>query len=130
MQDGSHPANITTFSNTPNFNTVAASTQEMELLYLNSMTGSVVRQIAVSSLITQLHSSHTMLLSGSADGYLRTHDPRVSSSRAVESSVKAHPSGISGLQTTGNLVFTIGLGERFVIFQFLNRGFERVCRFH
>jgi len=55
-----------------------------------------------------------MLLSGSADGYLRTHDPRTNSSRAMENSVKAHPGSIQGLQTTGNLVFTVGLGERFV----------------
>lgn len=77
------------------------------------MTGTVVRQTPTPSLITQLQSSHTMLLSGSADGYLRTHDPRSSSTRSGEAIVKAHSIGIQGLQTTGNFVFTIGLGERF-----------------
>jgi hypothetical protein len=109
-----HSSNLTAFSNTSNSNTIAASTSESELLYISSLTGLVVRQIPTPSLVTQLQSSHLMLLSGSADGYLRTHDPRMNSSRAMENSVKAHPGSIQGLQTTGNLVFTVGLGERFV----------------
>jgi hypothetical protein len=55
-----------------------------------------------------------MLLSGSSDGYLRVHDPRTGMGRtgATENAVKAHSSSIEGIQTTGNFVFTIGMGER------------------
>ncbi|GLB35065.1 putative catalytic subunit of the poly(A)-nuclease (PAN) deadenylation complex, one of two cytoplasmic mRNA deadenylases involved in mRNA turnover [Lyophyllum shimeji] len=109
-----HPSNIATFSNTPNSNVVAASTADMELLYINSMTGTAIRQTTMPSVITHLQSSHSFLLSGASDGYLRTHDMRASSNRpgGGESSVKAHSIGIQGLETTGNFVFTIGLGER------------------
>ncbi|KAF8078063.1 ubiquitin carboxyl-terminal hydrolase-domain-containing protein [Lyophyllum atratum] len=109
-----HPSNITNFSNTPNSNVVAVSTADMELQYINSMTGTTIRQTTTPSVITQLQSSHSMLLSGSVDGYLRTHDIRASSSRpgGAESLVKAHSHGIQGLEATGNFVFTIGLGER------------------
>lgn len=56
-----------------------------------------------------------MLISGSMDGYIRTHDVRVgkkSSGDFSESSVKAHMKGIQGLETSGNLVFSIGWGVR------------------
>lgn len=55
-----------------------------------------------------------MLLSGSSDGFLRIHDPRTGMIRSggAESLVRAHFSGIQGLQSTGNFAFTIGLGER------------------
>ncbi|RDB20983.1 PAB-dependent poly(A)-specific ribonuclease subunit PAN2 [Hypsizygus marmoreus] len=107
-----HPSNLTTFSNTPNSNLRAASTADLELLYINSMTGIAVRQITTPSMITHLQPSHSMLLSGSTDGYLRTHDIRTGRSGGMESLVKAHSSGIQGLQTAGNFAFTIGLGER------------------
>lgn len=54
-----------------------------------------------------------MLVSGASDGYLRLHDPRTGMTKSgADGSVKAHKSGIQGLQATGNFVFTIGLGER------------------
>lgn len=103
---------VTTFSNTSNSSPVfAVSTVGPELHLLNSMTGDVVRQTPSPSLITHLEFSHSLLLSGSSDGYVRTHDPRTGVSRA-EGSVMAHYSGIQGLQTTGNFVLTIGLGVR------------------
>ncbi|KNZ74766.1 PAB-dependent poly(A)-specific ribonuclease subunit PAN2 [Termitomyces sp. J132] len=107
-----HSSNITSFSNTANSNIVASSTAEMDLLYINSLTGAVLRQTATPSIISHLHASHTSLLSGSSDGYLRTHDPRSNSSRSSENHVRAHTGGIQGLDTTGNFAFTIGLGER------------------
>ncbi|KAF9456453.1 ubiquitin carboxyl-terminal hydrolase-domain-containing protein [Collybia nuda] len=109
-----HHSNILTFSNTSNSNLLAASTADKELLYINSVTGKVVFQLPTTSVITQLQSSHSLLLSGSSDGYLRTHDPRASTGRSggAESIVRAHSSSIQGLQTTGNFAFTIGLGER------------------
>jgi PAB-dependent poly(A)-specific ribonuclease subunit 2 len=58
-----------------------------------------------------------MLLSGSADGYLRTHDYRANTSNSggAEGLVRAHANGIRGLQTTGYYAFTIGLSERSVL---------------
>jgi PAB-dependent poly(A)-specific ribonuclease subunit 2 len=77
------------------------------------MTGNSIREVATPSLITQLQFSHMMLVSGASDGYLRLHDPRTGMTKSsADGSVKAHKSGIQGLQATGNFVFTIGLGER------------------
>lgn len=60
-------------------------------------------------------SSHTFLLSGSADGYIRTHDVRIGKKGDFsESSVKAHMKGVQGLEVSGNLVFSIGWGIRCV----------------
>jgi PAB-dependent poly(A)-specific ribonuclease subunit 2 len=88
----------------------------MELIYINAINGSIVRQVPTPSVITHLEPSHSMLLSGSADGYLRTHDYRANTSRSsgAEGLVRAHSNGIQGLQTTGYYAFTIGLSERFV----------------
>ncbi|KAG9318200.1 ubiquitin carboxyl-terminal hydrolase-domain-containing protein [Chiua virens] len=57
-------------------NIVAAATTAPELVLLNAITGSLLRQAPVSSHITHLHFSHSALLCASADGYVRTHDPR------------------------------------------------------
>ncbi|KAG6850532.1 hypothetical protein H0H93_012148 [Arthromyces matolae] len=107
-----YPSDITAFSNTSNSNVVAATTADMNLLYINSMTGASLRQSSIPSVTGHLQASHTFLLSGSSDGYLRTHDPRSNPNRASENQVKAHTGGIQGLETTGNFAFTIGLGER------------------
>jgi PAB-dependent poly(A)-specific ribonuclease subunit 2 len=84
------------------------------MLFINSVTGKVVLQSPTPSVVTHIQSSHSLLLSGSSDGYLRTHDPRASAGRTGggENLVRAHSSGIQGLQTTGSFAFTIGLGER------------------
>ena len=88
----------------------------MALLYVNSVHGTIIRQVQTPSVITHLQLSHSMLLSGSSDGYLRIHDTRktVDKTANAESVVRAHSGGIQGLQTTGNFAFTIGLGVRFV----------------
>jgi PAB-dependent poly(A)-specific ribonuclease subunit 2 len=88
---------------------LAASSTGPELLLLNSMTGSILRQAPTPSLISHLEFSHSAILSGASDGFIRTHDPRTALNRP-ESQIMAHYSGIQGLQTTGNFVFTIGLG--------------------
>ncbi|KAA1471282.1 PAB-dependent poly-A-specific ribonuclease subunit PAN2 [Dentipellis sp. KUC8613] len=109
------PANVTTFSNiNSTTKTLAAATSTPELVLLNSITGTVVRQTPLLSLTTQLHFSHTYLLSGSSDGYVRCHDPRTGLRRegGAESSVKAHASEIQGLQSSGNYLYTIGWGLR------------------
>ncbi|KAK7449653.1 poly(A)-specific ribonuclease [Stygiomarasmius scandens] len=107
-------SSITTFASSSSSPNVAVATINNELLLLNAMTGSVSREIQTPSLVTHLEFSHSLLLSGAADGYLRTHDPRtgIIHNSGSESSVKAHYSGIQGLQTVGNFVFTIGLSLR------------------
>ena len=71
---------LTSFSNSisasPN---IAVSTSVPELSLINSSTGKLVRQWPSPSLLTHLVSSHTLLLSGSADGCIRTHDIRIGS---------------------------------------------------
>ncbi|THH06212.1 hypothetical protein EW145_g4234 [Phellinidium pouzarii] len=104
----------TTFSNSisasPN---IAVSTAVPELVLINSSTGSLVKQWSTPSLITHLVSSHTLLISGSADGYLRTHDVRIDKKGDLsEASVKAHMQSVQGLEVSGNLVFSIGWGVR------------------
>jgi hypothetical protein len=111
----SAPSNVATFSNTyHSSHSIAVSLTSMELLFLNSMTGRNVRQIPTSSLLTHLVYSHSSLLSGSVDGFLRIHDPRTGATRngGAESLVKAHIGAISGLQATSNFIFSIGMGER------------------
>ncbi|KAI0059101.1 PAB-dependent poly-A-specific ribonuclease subunit PAN2 [Artomyces pyxidatus] len=109
------PAVVTAFSNTLSSSKIlAASTAAPEIVLLNSLTGSIVRQAPVPSLISQLHFTHTYLISGASDGFVRCHDPRTGMRRdgSAENSVKAHASEIQGLQSSGNFVYTIGWGLR------------------
>ncbi|ETW85417.1 hypothetical protein HETIRDRAFT_432176 [Heterobasidion irregulare TC 32-1] len=108
-------ATVTTFSNTSgSSNLLAVATSALELLLLNPLTGSVVRQSIFSSPVTQLHYSHSFLLSGDANGFVRCHDPRTGLRRdgGAEATAKAHESEIQGLQSSGNCVYTIGWGLR------------------
>jgi hypothetical protein len=87
------------------------------MLFLNSMTGNTVRKVPTPAVITHLQFSSSALVSGSADGYLRLHDPRTGMARSCGGEhkvVKAHQCSIQGLQTTGNYIFTIGHSERCV----------------
>ncbi|RPD59176.1 hypothetical protein L226DRAFT_488705 [Lentinus tigrinus ALCF2SS1-7] len=107
---------ITTFSNKPsNASTIAVSTATPELILLNTQTGSVLRRSQVSSVLTHLHytASQTYFVSGDADGWIRLHDPRDATIRSYGSSaIKAHLSGIQGIEATSTLLYTIGLGMR------------------
>ncbi|KAH9999109.1 PAB-dependent poly-A-specific ribonuclease subunit PAN2 [Russula vinacea] len=108
-------ASVTTFSSTlSSSRTVAVSTSTPEIALLNSITGSVIRQASVPSTIRHLHFTHSYLLSGDSDGYLRCHDHRTGLRRegSAENTVKAHASEIQGLQSSGNYVYTIGWGLR------------------
>jgi hypothetical protein len=108
-------ASVTTFSSTlSSSRTVAVSTSTPEIVLLNSITGSVLRQASVPSTIRHLHFTHSYLLSGDSDGYLRCHDHRTGLRRegGAENTVKAHASEIQGLQSSGNHVYTIGWGLR------------------
>jgi hypothetical protein len=86
-----------------------------ELLFLNGVSGAVIRRAPSSTIIEHLHYSHTVLVSGGSDGYIRTHDPRTGLKRdntGSESSIQAHFAGVAGIQTNGNYVYTIGWGLR------------------
>ncbi|KAK0185791.1 ubiquitin carboxyl-terminal hydrolase-domain-containing protein [Armillaria mellea] len=106
---------VLTFSTSTNSsNVIGVSVVGPELLLINPPTGTVVRQTQTPSLITHLEFSHSSLISGAVDGFVRTHDPRTGIARSggSEHMVRAHPSGIQGLQTSGNFIFTIGLQTR------------------
>lgn len=94
-------------------NIIAAATTAPDIVLLSAMTGTVLRQAPVPSHVTHLHFSHSTLLCASADGYVRTHDPRTAARREnTDSAVLAHASGVQDLQATGNFFFTIGWSSR------------------
>ena len=106
---------VTSFSSTSS--NIAISTSAPELVLVNNATGKPVRSTPVPSLVTHLVASSTLLVSGCADGFLRTHDFRTGKTgEHAEASVKAHANAVQGLDVSGNLVFTIGLGVTFVGF--------------
>ncbi|KAF8654097.1 hypothetical protein AX16_003630 [Volvariella volvacea WC 439] len=103
---------VTAFSSAASHN-LAVANASPELMLVNSNSGDIVRKAQVSSSITQIYLTSSMLLAGSSDGYLRLHDPRTALARlSGESSVRAHLGGIQGMQASGNLAYTVGLGER------------------
>ncbi|KAF7305131.1 PAN2-PAN3 deadenylation complex catalytic subunit PAN2 [Mycena kentingensis (nom. inval.)] len=107
------PPTLHTFSNVSSASSsvLAASTTNSELLLVANGTGEILRQAPAPSLITHLEFSHSLILSGCADGNVRTHDPRTGVNKP-EGQFMAHYAGIQGLQTVGNFVYTIGLGIR------------------
>ena len=106
-------APLTTFCNSPgSTSTLVVGSTSAELTVLNVSTGDVIRQIPSSARVTRLESSPDVVVSGSADGYIRTHDIRTPM-RRTENQVKAHQGVVQGLECNGNWVYTIGLGIRY-----------------
>lgn len=106
-------APLTTFCNSPgSTSTLVVGSTSAELTVLNASTGDVIRQVPSSARVTRLQSSHDFVLSGSADGYIRTHDIRTSM-RRTENQVKAHQGVVQGLECNGNWIYSIGLGIRY-----------------
>ncbi|KAH8102953.1 PAB-dependent poly-A-specific ribonuclease subunit PAN2 [Cristinia sonorae] len=102
---------ITAFSNnSPSASVFYACTAAQELLAINSQTGDVLRKNTAMSIYNHLVHAHTLLVSGSSDGVIRTHDMRTS--QDVVHTTTAHTSGVQGLQASGNFIFTIGAGLR------------------
>jgi hypothetical protein len=127
--DRSWPHHVTGFSSESNSSqNIAVATEFPELLFVNSATGRVVTEAAnPPALITHLQFSHSLLFTGAADGHLRTHDSRTGMKRETgESDIKAHSSGIEGLQVSGNLVFTIGWGMRYILPHYFVTGTHRL----
>ena len=108
-------AKTTSFSNASGTTRgLAVATDAQELIHLNELTGDVIHRTNVPGIINQLHFSHSLLLSGSSDGYIRSYDLRNPSRRtdSAENSAYAHAGGVQGLQSGGNYVYTIGWGYR------------------
>ncbi|KAF8590468.1 hypothetical protein K439DRAFT_1329688 [Ramaria rubella] len=110
-------SSIVTFASHPNnSHTLISATTTPELLMLNTTTGSPIRTLSSPSQLTHLHFSHSLLISGSADGFLRTHDVRTSMRRddgaTGEHTIRAHLGGVQGLDSAGNFVYSIGWGVR------------------
>jgi len=117
----SHPQVCSTTAKTTSFSNasgstrgLAAATDAQELIHLNELTGDVICRTSVPGIINQLHFSHSLLLAGSSDGYIRSYDLRNPSRRtdSAENSVYAHAGGVQGLQSGGNYVYSIGWGYR------------------
>ncbi|KAF8201644.1 ubiquitin carboxyl-terminal hydrolase-domain-containing protein [Pholiota molesta] len=107
--------NVVAFSNVPpSSNIMAVSLASLEMDLISPMTGFSIRKVPTTAVLTQLELTHSMLLSGSSDGYLRVHDPRTGMGRSggAQNFVKAHARSVQGLQTAGNFLFSIGMGER------------------
>jgi hypothetical protein len=116
-----HPQVCSTTAKTTSFSNASGTTRGLavgtdahELIYLNELTGDVIRRTTVPGIINQLHFSHSLLLAGSSDGYIRSYDIRnaSSSTNSSENSVYAHAGGVQGLQSSGNYVYSIGWGYR------------------
>lgn len=108
-------AKTTSFSNASGTaRGLAVATDAQELIYLNELTGDVISRTGVFGVINQLHFSHSLLLAGFSDGYIRSYDIRnpSKSTDSVENSVYAHAGGVQGLQNSGNYVYSIGWGYR------------------
>lgn len=107
---------VTTFSNTVSATSnIAVATSAPELMLVNSSTGSIVRHSPSISVATHILSSHSQLVVGFSDGWIRTYDGRSSRfGEHSEASVKAHLKGIQGLEVSGNYAFTIGYGLRYI----------------
>ena len=94
-------------------NILAAATTAPDVVLFNALTGALLRQVPVSSHVSHLAFSHSTLLCASADGYVRTHDPRTALRRENgDTAVLAHASGVQDLQASGNFFFTIGSSSR------------------
>jgi PAB-dependent poly(A)-specific ribonuclease subunit 2 len=87
-----------------------ACTAGQEFLAINSQTGDVVRRSPTVSIYSHLVNGTNIILSGGSDGFIRSHDPRTST---TVNAVQAHVSGVQGLLTSGNFICSIGLGTRY-----------------
>ncbi|KAG8743574.1 poly(A)-specific ribonuclease [Ceratobasidium sp. 414] len=109
---------LSTFSHhptIPNSFVVASSTPSSHTFHIiNAVTGASMRHVQSPSHISHLAHVHTLLVSGSVDGMLRTHDFRARGREdsAAENSCIAHTGGIQALETSGQYILTAGWGMR------------------
>ncbi|QRV85967.1 PAB-dependent poly(A)-specific ribonuclease subunit PAN2 [Ceratobasidium sp. AG-Ba] len=109
---------LSTFSHhptIPNTFVVASSTPSSHNFNIvNAVTGASMRHVQSPSHVSHLAHIHTLLVSGSVDGVLRTHDFRARGREesASENSCIAHTGGIQALETSGQYILTAGWGIR------------------
>ena len=77
-----------------------------QMVVVNTHTGSVVRQVDSLSNLLFLRKTPRLVASGAADGLVRFHDPRAG--LKTEQSFSAHLGGLTGLETAGWNVMTMG----------------------
>ena len=103
---------ITAFSTNSSTGSVFyACTAGQEFFAINSQTGDIIRRSPTVSIYSHLAHGTNVILSGGSDGYIRSHDPRTSS---TVNAVQAHVSGVQGLLASGNFICSIGLGTRYI----------------
>ncbi|PVG02168.1 hypothetical protein CPB86DRAFT_811668 [Serendipita vermifera] len=103
---------ISTFTNRAS--TLIAVTNKAEFLALNTSTGKIIRQVPCPPQVVVLHASHSLILSGSSDGFIRTHDFRTSTKRnsGAENMIRAHQGSVRAINSSGNWIYTIGWNIR------------------
>ncbi|KAJ1309756.1 hypothetical protein OPQ81_006521 [Rhizoctonia solani] len=98
----------------PNTFVVAAQSPSSGFHIVNAISGASLRRVSSPFNVTHLAHVGTLLVSGTVDGMLRTHDFRTRGREdtAAESSCIAHTGGIQALEAAGNYIFTAGWGTR------------------
>ncbi|QRW27499.1 PAB-dependent poly(A)-specific ribonuclease subunit PAN2 [Rhizoctonia solani] len=98
----------------PNTFVVAAQSPGSGFHIVNAISGASLRRVSSPFNVSHLAHVGTLLVSGTVDGMLRTHDFRTRGREdtAAESSCIAHTGGIQALEAAGNYIFTAGWGIR------------------
>ncbi|KAF8758936.1 hypothetical protein RHS01_02539 [Rhizoctonia solani] len=111
------PQDLSTFTHhptIPNTFVVAAQSPGSGFHIVNAISGASLRRVSSPFNVSHLAHVGTLLVSGTVDGMLRTHDFRTRGREdtAAESSCIAHTGGIQALEAAGNYIFTAGWGIR------------------
>ncbi|KEP53440.1 PAB-dependent poly(A)-specific ribonuclease subunit PAN2 [Rhizoctonia solani 123E] len=109
-----HLSTFTHHPTIPNTSVVAAQSPSSGFHIVNAITGASLRRVTSPFNVSHLTHVGTLLVSGTVDGMLRTHDFRTRGREdtASENSCIAHTGGIQALEAAGNYIFTAGWGIR------------------
>ncbi|CAE6448890.1 unnamed protein product [Rhizoctonia solani] len=109
-----HLSTFTHHPTIPNTFVVAAQSPSSGFHIVNAVSGASLRRVSSPFNVSHLAHVGTLLVSGTVDGMLRTHDFRTRGREdtAAESSCIAHTGGIQALEAAGNYIFTAGWGIR------------------
>ncbi|KAG8714993.1 poly(A)-specific ribonuclease [Ceratobasidium sp. 423] len=109
-----HLSTFTHHPTIPNTFVVAAQSPSSGFHIVNTVSGASLRRVSSPFNVSHLAHVGTLLVSGTVDGMLRTHDFRTRGREdtAAESSCIAHTGGIQALEAAGNYIFTAGWGIR------------------
>ncbi|CUA74901.1 PAB-dependent poly(A)-specific ribonuclease subunit 2 [Rhizoctonia solani] len=109
-----HLSTFTPHPTIPNTFVVAVQSPGSGFHIVNAISGASLRRVSSPFNVSHLAHVGTLLVSGTVDGMLRTHDFRTRGREdtAAESSCIAHTGGIQALEAAGNYIFTAGWGIR------------------